>query len=54
MDLSQVITDHSPSNSADWTHVHHYVDMMSRQTRQYSNYPVQQSVMKMSDNTCQI
>jgi len=45
---------HVPSNSADWRHVNHYVDMMSRETRQNSNHPVEQRVMKMSDHTCQI
>jgi len=50
----QTMVDHTPSNNADWSHVNHYVDVMSRQMRQNSGHLVQQGVVIMSDNTCKI
>jgi len=43
-----------PGNGADRSHVDHDVDMMSRETRQHSGHLVQQCVVKVTDDTCQI
>jgi len=43
-----------PGNGADWSHVDHDIDMMSRETRQHSGHLVQQRVVKVTDDTGQI